>query len=69
MLKYWDDGMWNADSNMYSWTVFLPGDDGTLAADWRVSLVIDPPDQVVANLPPTFIMINTRDTLRDEGEM
>lgn len=68
MLKNWDD-LWSGPHNIYAWTMFLPDDDGSLANDWRVSLIRDPPDDVVANLPPTYIEIHTRDVLRDEGEM
>ena len=35
--------MWNRELNSYAWTVYLPGDDGTLASDWKVSLLVDPP--------------------------
>ncbi len=68
MLKNWND-LWSGPHNTYSWTMFLPGDDGSLANDWKVSLVKDPPDEIVVNLPPTYIEIHTRDVLRDEGEM
>lgn len=31
--------------------------------------MIDPPPEVVARLPPTYVQINTQDVLRDEGEL
>lgn len=68
ILKNWDD-VWSGFHNTYAWTVYLAGDDGTLAADWRVSLLFDPPHEVVERLPPTYIEIHSRDCLRDEGEM
>jgi acetyl esterase len=68
VLKNWND-VWSGPHNTYAWSVFLPGDDGTLAMDWKVSLLFDPPREVVAKLPPTFIQIHSRDVLHDEGEM
>jgi acetyl esterase/lipase len=70
ILTHWSSGIaWTGPKNAYAWAVFLPGDDGTLAADWKVSLLTDPPEEVVERLPPTYIQIHTRDILRDEGEM
>ena len=68
LLKNSND-IWSLQHNTYAWTVYLKGDDGTLAADWRVNLLIDPPPDVVKRLPPTYIEIHSRDVLRDEGEM
>lgn len=68
MMKNWDD-LWTGSNNLYAWAMFLPGDDGTLANDWRVSLIVDPPDEIIAKLPPAYIQVNKRDVLHDEGEM
>lgn len=68
LLKNWND-IWSGLHNIYAWTVYLKGDDGTLVADWRVNLLIDPPPDVVKRLPPTYVVIHSRDVLRDEGEM
>ena len=49
---------------------FLPNDvDGTLAADWKVSLVADIPEDIWPSLAPAYIQILSQDYLRDEGEM
>jgi acetyl esterase/lipase len=70
ILTHWSSAIgWTGPKNAYSWAVFLPGDDGTLAADWKVSLLTDPPEEVVERLPPTYIQIHTRDILHDEGEL
>ena len=68
LLKNWND-VWCGLSNTYAWTTYLKGDDGTLVADWRVNLLIDPPSDVIKRLPPTYIEIHSRDVLRDEGEL
>ena len=62
---------WKATENAYAWTTFLAQDpDGTtLASDWRVSLLVDPPTEKQEMLPPAYVQINTVDILRDEGEM
>lgn len=69
MIRNWAAPTWSGPNNTYAWASFLAGDDGTLAADWKVSLLVNPPETVVRNLPPTFIQISTKDVLRDEGEM
>eukprot|EP00957_Ditylum_brightwellii_P189332 14410712-Ditylum_brightwellii.AAC.2 len=70
MIKYWNNPFWSGTQNSFAWSVYLPGDDGTLANDWRVSLLVDPPEQeTLDKLPPVYIQINTKDVLRDEGEM
>jgi len=69
ILKDWD-GVWTGLRNAYAWTVFLPGDDGALANDWKVSLLlVDPPGEVLERLPPAYVEIHKRDPLHDEGEM
>mmetsp|Transcript_23363 Transcript_23363/g.34855 ORF Transcript_23363/g.34855 Transcript_23363/m.34855 type:complete len:385 (-) Transcript_23363:63-1217(-) len=70
MIKYWNNPFWSGTQNSFAWSVYLPGDDGTLTNDWRVSLLVDPPEQeTLDKLPPVYIQINTKDVLRDEGEM
>lgn len=69
MIKYWH-GMYSGFEITYAWTSFLPGDDGSLAADWKVSLLVDPPSKdIISRLPPTFIQIHSKDILHDEGAM
>ena len=68
ILENWND-VWSGLHNTYAWTVYLRGDDGTLAADWKVNLLIDPPLDVVKRLPPTYVEIHSRDVLHDEGEL
>ena len=67
--KWYHKADWGGVANQYAWSVLLPGDDGTVAATWQASLLIDPPPEVVARLPPTYVQINTQDVLRDEGEL
>ena len=62
--------VWGEYKNSYGWNAFLPNDvDGTLAADWKVSLVADIPEDIWPSLAPAYIQILTQDFLRDEGEM
>lgn len=68
-VKYWKEFSWPGAQNVYAWSVFLPNDDGTLAADWKVSLLVDPPAETLSRLPPAYIQINTRDVFRDEDQM
>ena len=61
---------WNLLLNSYAWTVYLPGDDGELANDWTVNLLVDPPgEHIIKRLPPAYIQLGTRDVLYDEGKM
>ena len=74
--------MWNRELNSYAWTVYLPGDDGTLVSDWKVSILVDPPqlpslegqdsnssDSVLGRQPMVYLQINRRDILFDEGKL
>ena len=66
----WNAPFWDGLINAYAWSVYLPGDDGSLSNDYRVSLLVDPPNaEVIDRLPPVYMQINTKDILRDEGEM
>lgn len=66
----WHAPLWNGLVNAYAWSVYLPGDDGSLSNDYRVSLLADPPNaDIIDRLPPVYLQINTKDVLRDEGEM
>jgi acetyl esterase/lipase len=70
MLLYGKHDFWSRSWNTYAWAAYLPGDDGELANDWTVSLLVDPPgDQIIERLPPVYIQINTGDVLHDEGKM
>eukprot|EP00928_Gymnodinium_smaydae_P020378 TRINITY_DN17875_c0_g1_i1.p1 TRINITY_DN17875_c0_g1~~TRINITY_DN17875_c0_g1_i1.p1 ORF type:complete len:372 (+),score=53.68 TRINITY_DN17875_c0_g1_i1:107-1222(+) len=69
MVRFWRQWSWSGPANAYAWSALLPNDDGSLAASWEVSLVVDPPPDVVARLPKAYIQINSNDVLRDEGEM
>ena len=62
-------GDWNRDWNTYAWTKYLSGDDGTLANDWKVSLLVDPPKETLDRLPPAYIQISRNDVLYDEGRL
>jgi acetyl esterase/lipase len=67
--EYAESAAWGRAMNQWAWSVFLPESMKALATDWRVSLLVDPPANVVANLPPTYVQVCTMDTLRDEGLM
>lgn len=69
LVENWFDPFWSAALNAYAWSVYLEGDNGSLSTDWRVSLLMNPPKDTIARLPPTYVQINTRDGLHDEGEM
>ena len=69
MFQHWYAPMWNGPLNLWAWSLYLEDVDGTLAHHHRVNLLVDPPDEdIVGRLPPTYIQINTKDVLRDEGE-
>lgn len=64
------DDLWTQPWNTYAWSVYLPHDDGTLASDWRVSLLADPPQEVIPFLPKAvYLELHQRDVLYDEGRM
>lgn len=66
----WNAPFWNGLINSFAWSVYLPGDDGSLANNYRVSLLVDPHDaDTIRRLPPVYMQINTKDVLRDEGKM
>eukprot|EP00040_Diaphanoeca_grandis_P002872 m.22942 g.22942 ORF g.22942 m.22942 type:complete len:379 (+) comp14009_c0_seq1:270-1406(+) len=67
--KYAVNPMYSRSMNQWAWSVFLPESMKALATDWRVSLLVDPPAKVIANLPPTYVQVCTMDILRDEGLM
>jgi hypothetical protein len=51
-MKYWHHSAWTGPQNVIAWSIFLPDDDGTLAADWKLSLLVDPPKETLDQLPP-----------------
>mmetsp|Transcript_2802 Transcript_2802/g.5149 ORF Transcript_2802/g.5149 Transcript_2802/m.5149 type:complete len:218 (-) Transcript_2802:200-853(-) len=51
-MKYWHHSAWTGPQNVIAWSSFLPDDDGTLAADWKLSLLVDPPKETLDQLPP-----------------
>ena len=69
MAKFFYKKDWGGAANAYAWSVLLPGDDGSIAATWQASLLVDPPAEIVAKLPRAYVQINTQDVLRDEGEL
>ena len=69
MLLNEKNDVWNRDWNDYAWSVYLPGDDGTLANDWGVNLLRDPPLEIMDQIPPAYLQIHQRDILYDEGKM
>lgn len=69
ILNYWRDHWISGPMIAYSWSAYLPGDDGTLAGDWKVNLLVDPDKETISRLPVAYVEIHTRDVLRDEGEM
>jgi len=68
-MRNWKRWGWSGTANAYAWSSYLPGDDGSLAKSWEVSLLVDPPAETVARLPKAHIQVNTQDVLRDEGAM
>jgi len=58
---------WTRELNDYAWSVLLK--DKSLAKSWRVSLAIDPPQEVIDNMPPTLVQLATMDPLYTEGIM
>jgi acetyl esterase/lipase len=61
-----DSPIWPRAANQYSWSAFLRGQPAA-AASWSANLLVDPPEQVIERLPPTYVQVMTLDTLRDEG--
>jgi acetyl esterase/lipase len=68
MLDYGSVSCYSSDMFRWSWTMYLRGDAGRIAASHHVNLLLAPPE-LLQKLPPAYVSLHTYDPLHDEGKM